>query len=214
VWVGFAPMLCAGPRPIVEFFGYHGGRGLQVESTLAIVLDAARYVAGTSQPATHSYGSYNLDGPVPDFLASLTAPLTWAVILALVVRALRAGDPADEARRVERVACAALGATVALWLCSKVFSPQYLTWGIPLAAAIPGRRGEIACALFLGACALTQVFFRGFYNAIIEQQLAGLLTLLLRQGVLVLLFFSLARSIRGPRDGHFPPNAGPRPARS
>jgi hypothetical protein len=189
--LGFAPMLCAGPRPIVEFFGYHGSRGLQVESTLALVLGAIRYAAGTPQPATLSYGSFNLDGPVADFLAASTVPLTLAVIFALVIRERRAGDPPDEARRVERMASAALGATVALWLCSKVFSPQYLTWGIPLAVAIPGRRGAIAWVLFFGTCVLTQAYFRGFYNAIIEQRLIGLVTLLLRQGVLVVLLVCL-----------------------
>jgi hypothetical protein len=198
VAVGFAPMLAAGPHAIVDLLRYHGDRGLQVESTMAALLGAARYVVGGTQPGTLSYGSFNLDGAVPTVLATLTVPLTLAVTALLVLRERRAGQAIEERQRVERIACATLAATVALWLCSKVFSPQYLTWGIPLAIAIPARRGLIACLLLVVACAATQLFYRGYYDWVFQQHVVGLATLLFRQGVLALLLLYLMKGDRSP----------------
>ena len=103
--IGFGPMLLASPGAVGDFFRYHGLRGLQVESTFGALVGAARIVLGTAQPATISYGSFNVDGALPDALARLSLPLTIAGIAALCVREWRAGAAADErgAHRATRV---------------------------------------------------------------------------------------------------------------
>ncbi len=197
--LGFAPMFLASRNAFVDLFRYHGARGLQVESTLGALLGAVRVLLGTSRPATISYGSFNLDGSVPDLLAKLGLPITLAGIAALTLLELRTPDAPDEPDRIERIACAALGATVVLWLGSKVFSPQYLTWGIPLVLAIPGPRGTVAIWVAVLAMALTQLFFRGYYDLVFNQQFIGVFTVLVRQGVLVALLVLVTRR-RGARD--------------
>ena len=195
---GFAPMVLASPGTVLAFLRYHGGRGLQVESTLGVLVGAVRWVAGAARPSVFSYGSFNLDGAVPDALAKITLPLTLAAIAVLAARELRAGAPRDELARIERVTCAALAATAVLWLGGKVFSPQYLTWGIPLVLAIPGPRGVRASRLAFVALVLTQVYHRGFYSFLTEQRFVGLFTVLARQAVLVvLLALALALAARG-----------------
>jgi hypothetical protein len=208
VAVGFGPMLLASPAAVGDFLRYHGGRGLQVESTLAVLLGAARWALGAARPSTFSFGSFNLDGAVADLFARATLPITVLAIAALVVVVARgsggrddgsvAGDsaPGRERDRIERVTCAALAATVVLWLGGKVFSPQYLTWGIPLVLAIPGRRGARASAIALAALTLTQIYHRGFYSLLTEQAFVGLFTLLVRDGVLVLLFVAALAGTR------------------
>jgi hypothetical protein len=199
VAIGFGPMLLASPAAVGDFLRYHGGRGLQVESTLAVLLGAARWALGAARPSTFSFGSFNLDGAVADLLAKATLPITVLAIAALVVVVARGpggravvvapgGDGRDTGDRIERVTCAALAATVVLWLGGKVFSPQYLTWGIPLVLAIPGRRGARASRIALAALTLTQIYHRGFYSMLTEQTFLGLFTLLARDGALVLLF--------------------------
>ncbi len=211
VVVGFGPMFLASPGAVVDLLRYHGLRGLQIESTLGALVGAGRIVLGTSRPSTISYGSFNLDGAFPDALARLTVPLTLAGIAALVVLAARAaramparraGDAADEPARIERLACAALAGTIVLWLTGKVFSPQYLTWGIPLVLAIPGRRGVAAIWVAIAAFAVTQLYYRGFYDQVFDQRPVGVITVLLRQAILVGLLVLVCSSWprRSPRS--------------
>jgi hypothetical protein len=201
VAAGFGPMLAISPDAVVDFFRYHGGRGLQVESTLGLLLGAARWVAGAAVPSSFSFGSFNLDGPVADALARLTLPLTVMAAGAVAVLAGRADARDGDRARIERVACAALAATIVLWLGGKVFSPQYLTWGLPLVIAIPGSRGLRAGALALLALTLTQVYHRGFYSLLTEQRFVGLFTVLARDAALVaLLAVAAGAMVRASRD--------------
>jgi hypothetical protein len=194
--LGFLPMLAASPTAFGDFFRYHGLRGLQVESTFGALVGAARLVLGTTRTATISYGSFNVDGAVPDLLAKACLPLTFAGVAALTLLERRssvawlapeAGSlsaSGEEGRRIERITCAALAVTVVVWLGGKVFSPQYLTWAIPLALAIPGRRGVVATWITIAACALTQVYYRGFYDLVFDQRFSGVAAVLVRQAVL------------------------------
>jgi hypothetical protein len=197
--VGFGPMFLASPGAVADLFRYHGLRGLQVESTLGALVGAGRIALGTTRPATISYGSFNLDGAFPDALARLTLPLTIAGIAAAVAVALvapvapgapgatGADDAIDEPARIERIACATLAGTLVLWLTGKVFSPQYLTWGIPLVLAIPGRRGVQAIWVAIAAFTVTQLYYRGFYDLVFDQRPVGVITVLVRQAILVAL---------------------------
>jgi hypothetical protein len=190
--VGFGPMLFASPAAVIDLLRYHGLRGLQIESTLGLLVGALRWTLGTARAATVSFGSFNLDGSLPDGLARTALPLTILGIAVLALREWRARVPDDEAGRIERVTCAALAATVALWLGGKVFSPQYLTWGIPLVLAIPGRRGVRAIWIAVLALTLTQLYHRGYYSSLIAQTFPGLFTALVRQAVLVALLAFVA----------------------
>jgi hypothetical protein len=195
--VGLAPMALASRAALGDFLRYHGGRGLQVESTLALLLGAATRLAGGRQRWAFSYGSFNLVGPVADALARAALPLTLAAIVGLTVWIARGADDGDDASRIERVTCAAVAAVVVLWLGGKVFSPQYLTWGIPLVLAIPGPRGLRACAAALVAMILTQVYHRGFYSELPDQNAVGLVTVIARQAVLVALLAGVAGAFGG-----------------
>jgi hypothetical protein len=211
--IGFGPMFLASSTAIVDLFRYHGIRGLQVESTLGAIVGAARVALGTRRVATISYGSFNVDGAFPDALARLALPMALAGIAGLCVyswreravqprladeRAVHPRDANDESDRIERIACAALAATIVLWVTGKVFSPQYLTWGIPLVLAIPGKRGVIACWIAIAALTLTQLYYRGFYDLVFEQRAIGVAAVLARQAILVaLLVFVTVR----PHDG-------------
>ncbi len=200
--LGFGPMVLVSPATVVDLFRYHAARGLQIETTLAVLLGVVRWLAGTTVASSVSYGSFNLDGAVPDLLAKATLPLTLAGIAALVLLEAhrnRGAAPDGESVRIERMTRAALAATVVIWLSGKVFSPQYLTWGIPLVLAIPGSRGVRATWVFAVALALTQLYFRGYYDVLIEQRFVAVSTVLLRQAVLaVLLVFVSGGGDSGP----------------
>jgi uncharacterized membrane protein len=141
--------------PLFDIIRYHGERPLQIESTWGALLSLAKPVLAVTPVQT--FGSLNVvsdfDGPLR-LVASVTPWLAW---LALLVHALRArlGD-----RELLRVVVAAL---VAYMVLGKVFSPQYVTWLLPLGALASLAAGRTERILFVCALALTQIIYPFLY---------------------------------------------------
>jgi hypothetical protein len=109
----------------------------------------------------------------------------------------------DAAPSIRRIAAAALASIATLWLTSKVLSPQYLTWCIPLVLAVPGPGGARLAWVAVLAMALTQLYTRGYYDLVVAQAPIALLTLAVRQAVLgVLLWLAIREADRA--DGSSP----------
>ena len=104
-------------------------------------------------------------------------PITLALV-GFVAYASRAGPEGGRGRgrrraRVTRIVVAALAATTALWLGGKVFSPQYLTWALPLAIALPGR-AWIRVSFVLGLVVLvSQIYLRGLLRSRLQPVARG-----------------------------------------
>jgi hypothetical protein len=71
-----------------------------------------------------------------------------------------------------------------LWLSGKVFSPQYMTWALPIAIALPWARER---GLLIAILALSQVYLRIYFDDVLAQTQTGILLLVVRQA-LVLIF--------------------------
>jgi hypothetical protein len=203
---GFVPMLLASPEAIASFFGYHGARGLQIESTYGTVAALAQLMAGHgtgAMRATLSFGSYNVDGDASRWWAAASTPILALSVLLWSAWIARRPAPATQDERAGAIACAGLGALLCVWLFGKVFSPQYMTWAIPFAATIPARR--VAGAL-VAAMAIAQTYLRGFYDHVVDMRPDGVLALVARLAALVLLAiyvvraFPLARPQRPPDE--------------
>lgn len=207
--LGLGPMIVLGRESLPLLLAYHSARGLHVESSLGVLYGAAKAVAGMREASTMDYGSFNFHGPVSKLLARSALAVTVALV-GVVGFAAHRGRPAasasglddatSAAARTERVVLAALGTLAALWLGGKVFSPQYLTWAIPLAVAVPGRAWR-GVALGLGlVLLLSQIYLRGFYDHVYNQWPLGVITMLVRLAVLVVLFAVAVRKL-GKRPG-------------
>ncbi len=197
--VAMAPMALGGG--FLEVLRFHGQRGLHVESLLGSIYGAVMAVAGSRQVATHDFGSMNFHGPGSAMLAQLATPLMIAGVAYITATTYRSACGDAPRDRATRVTCAMLALATVLWLTGKVFSPQYMTWGIPLALAIPGSRARTPIALLVAALLLSQIYLRGYYDHVFEQRIAGILTLLARQSVLVALLVTLVRELRsGARE--------------
>jgi hypothetical protein len=192
--VGLGPLLLSA-RATIAMLHYHAARGLNVEATLGIALGIARALVGRSEPAPASFGSQNLEGPLADLLARLGLPLLVGCTAWLVFRLAQQPTTDQELPkdRLTRIAASAIAATAIVWLTSKVLSPQYLTWGIPLVLAVPGRAGTRLAWTAILAMAVTQLYTRGFYDLVVAQAPIALLTLAVRQA---LLFAMLAMAVR------------------
>jgi hypothetical protein len=197
--LGLLPLALSGH--LGEFLSYHGLRGLHVESTGGALYGAARALLGRPAVAALDFGSFNFHGPVPDAIAAVSpfATLAAIVVLSANLATGRAPQPKKAAagaahvfsrRAPGQTASAALAGMAALWLLGKVFSPQYLTWAIPLVLVCADRAplrpwivGAFALALILG-----QVYWRGYYDLVYGQHPVGLGTLIARQAAIVLFF--------------------------
>jgi hypothetical protein len=200
--LGLGPMVVLGRASLPLLLTYHSARGLHVESSFGVLYGAVKAMAGMREASTMDYGSFNFHGPVSKLLAKSAMAVTLALVALVGYAAHRGAGPraaSDEITRTERLVLAALATLTALWLGGKVFSPQYLTWAIPLAVAVPGRTWRLV-ALGLGVVlALSQLYLRGFYDHVYNQWPAGVLTMLVRLAVLIASFVLLVRAVGGWR---------------
>jgi hypothetical protein len=148
VGAGFgAAFLLAGGGAFATFT-YAAGRPLQVESLGATLLWFGSFL-GFPAVTEHGWSSYNLVGPLDLGLIALTtaagiAGLGWVYLLAWRGRL-------SLARAFLAVVCVML-------LGSKVFSPQYLIWALPLVVEAEGTS-----VLWLAICACTTLIFPVIY---------------------------------------------------
>jgi hypothetical protein len=195
VIVGLGPMMLA-PGAFATMLRYHGTRGLQVESTLGVLYGTVLALAGHPEPTRADFGSFNFHGPGSLFLAKAGTLLLLGLFAVAVFASARRTPPANE-ERTRQMALAALATTIAIWLGGKVFSPQYLTWALPLVLAVPQREWR-RYAIGLGAVLIiSQAYLRGYYVSIYKQEPVGIVTLDVRLALLVALFVFVCRSLKG-----------------
>ncbi len=195
---GFVPMLLLSPSGFADFVRYHAARGLHIESTYGTVISVVRFASGNPEPATLSFGSFNLDDPAARLCASAAGYLLVAAIAALTAWLARRPAPATASARADAVARAGLLGLTCIWLFGKVFSPQYLTWGIPFAVGASSRRPALALLL---AMAISQIYLRGFYDQVVEMRALGVAALGIRLAAIVAMAVLLGRALSGGRDG-------------
>lgn len=184
---------------------WQAGRGLQIESVAATPAMVGWAVSpGTFEVRFTAYNAYEVSGPGTGALVAVSEALTLvalAVLAVLWAAAFRVG------RRLtlDSVAWLVVAAVSAFVVTSKVLSPQYLLWLLPLAAAAAGivrGRGMLAWAgVLLVATAATQLVFPELYGRLVRGgELTGMavLVLALRNLLLAgLAGWALAAAARG-----------------
>jgi uncharacterized membrane protein len=146
------PVAVAAPHGLSWALHRQLQRPLQVESLGAAVFAAAHEIAGVHLHVVKAAGSDNLVGSWTHLASTLSGVLTFLAVLAVyLLYARRVGT------REELVAACA--ATVTAYIAfSKVFSPQYLVWLIPLVPLVGGRRGLRASVLLFVIVGMTQIW--------------------------------------------------------
>jgi uncharacterized membrane protein len=147
------PFLALAPHGLGESFRAQTGRGLQLEGLGAQSLVAADHVGVYSAMVVHRTKhaiSYDLVGGLPDGLTTLGSVLQ---VLAVAAAAfVYARGRADLPRLV-----AASAASVAGFLAfSRVLSPQYVEWLVPLVVLV---YAPLVWALLAAALVLAQTWF-------------------------------------------------------
>jgi hypothetical protein len=194
--LGLGPMVVLGRESLPLLLSYHSARGLHVESTLGVVYGAVKAVLGMREASTLDFGSFNFHGPVSQVLAKASTAVTLALVGFTTMAARSTNNSDDDSERTSRIVLAALATMTALWLGGKVFSPQYLTWALPLVVAVPGPTWRRIALWFGAILAVSQLFFRAYYDHVYNQAPLGVTTMVVRLALLIAFFLVLVRALR------------------
>ena len=187
------------PPGLWRTWSYHVERGLQVESVAGgLVLLAAR-LGWTPVSIVEAFGA---DQVVNDWTPRIAGVLPVATALSVGLLTTLAYQRFRQDHAAGRdTGPAVVGYTMlvllAFMLTSKVLSPQYLVWTLPLLPLLPRRRA----LCLLGAYGLTAVVFPWLYWSLVSLEWPGVAGVNLRNGVLVLLAIALVRDVRPAAGG-------------
>jgi hypothetical protein len=202
VVVTAAPFVALGgfPSTMVRF---HLERPVQVESTAATVLEIAGGTHVTGDPILHDrFKSNGLDGGPASAVADVST-------LALLVAGLWIVVLAARRPTTDGLVIAALAVTLAFVCFSKVLSPQYMCWLLPLAAVAWWRGAAVGAALTWIAATATQAWFPRNYEDVYEQHAWAVVAVGIRNLILLLALAATARALaRSPRPVAAAPRSG------
>jgi hypothetical protein len=189
------PLLILAPRDLPQFLHYHSARGIHMESVYGSALVAANHLRLVTAPLEYNFGSWNLAGGVAAALKPWTTVLMVLAVLA-VYHSMRRAD----GRRSDRDACLVNWSVLVLLAAlasSKVLSPQYLVWLMPLLPLIQTRRRRDVWILYAATGVVTYYIFPVRYMALVGGGAAdAVVALLVRNFLLIVLTFVLFRSLR------------------
>jgi hypothetical protein len=193
IWIPF--MAAAGNRFWV-FLSYHGQRGIQLESIYSSVLITAHWF-GYPAETNFSFGSWNLVSPVSPFLARISLGIMAALMILVFIRYLPLMKSPGRGVRGEEVfelPWLAILMVLAFVIGGKVLSPQYLLWILPLLVVVFREGSDHTRSFFMvfGLIAfLSLLIYPLSYRSMTELALFPSLLLLIRNGLLVLMFYFL-----------------------
>jgi len=144
--------------------GYHGKRGIQIESLYAAIALVAREF-GTPAALNHEFGAYQISNSFTAFMANISPIIiVFSIILLYYGFHRLASGPLDIARRRQSLVKAVLAALLVFIVFNKVLSPQYLLWLIPLAAVTMHTRKDYYSTLPLWILTVGATAFLFPYN--------------------------------------------------
>jgi hypothetical protein len=182
---------------------FHVDRPVQIESTAATVLEVVGGSYVTGDPIRHdAFKSNGLDGGAADVVQALSTVALLAAGLAILWLAWRRPT-------VDALVLASLAVTLAFVAFSKVLSPQYVVWLLPLAAVAYGRGARLGPALVALASLVTQLWFPGRYFDVVHQHAWAVVAVGVRNVLLLAALAATARALaRSPRRAAAAPSTG------
>lgn len=154
------PAVVAAGASVLDLVRYHAGRPLQVESTWGAILVASRAFDPASAVLDMTFSSLNVAATWDTALriAAVVLPFAWLAAVCGWLWTMLGRTHDDRARGLALVA--AMCVTMVGWMVfGKVFSPQYLTWIVPLAIVASVAAGRGACWHLLVVLATSQAIF-------------------------------------------------------
>ncbi len=196
------PSIIASPPSLLSLVAYHGERGIQLESTYSSVLLLLDHLGLAVTNIRSGFGSYNVVGRVPRVFALLSTPVLALLLLwsyALVYRRTSREAPTPSVLAGSSLLVLTMGL-----LGSKVLSPQYLIWLLPLVPLVEGRREWAVKVIFVITALATYYVIPLHYADLVNYQLRPTLALFARNALLGVLALLMATSL-GSGTGYLSP---------
>jgi len=195
LWV---PLMIVSGNKFWFFLKYHGERGIQLESIYSTILLIAR-LFGYPISTEFSYGSWNVVSTASPFLAKVSFLVMLVILGAVLVHSIEIIKRKNwEIEDLPRLSVLMIMGFI---IGGKVLSPQYLLWVIPLIViALPekSRHRKKIWGSFIFLTLLSFVIYPVFYKSLIDLHLLPLVFLVIRNSLLVLVFYMLVVSGRKP----------------
>jgi uncharacterized membrane protein len=180
-----SPFLVTGPQNLISLVTYHSQRGIQIESLYGAFLLLADKLGLTSVSLGFSYGSWNLSGPLADKFSGLS---TWIQAIGFFICYCFIWTQVKRGKsQFSRLGAYALLLTAVLLFTSKVFSPQYIIWLLPVLALIFTRWRWAIWTTFLVTGSFTYLIFPLNYLNLLNLDTSIIVILCLRDLTLILL---------------------------
>ncbi len=150
------PFLIVSPDGLLDALRRQTGRPLQIESLGASVFEVLDLAGLYASRVEASFGSQNLVGNTPDFIATFTTVVQLLAVVAAWVLFARLGARGANPVVLLGAVAATLTAFVAL---GKVISPQFMIWLAAIVPLVLGRWRVLSLGLIAAALILTQTWF-------------------------------------------------------
>ena len=192
------PFFLVSPGGLFDSFSYHAQRGIQLESTYSSLLLVAGELGWLSVGREFTFGSWNLTGTAADVMAHVSMfvlPLALGATYRMIYRHVRTRPPS-----AQDLVSYMLLVLIVLVATSKVLSPEYLVWLLPLVPLYSGRFKYRAWGVFFVVGVLTYIVYPLRYADLIWLHTDAIVLLLERNVLVVILAVVVAASLRrGPR---------------
>lgn len=191
----FGAALLVGGSGFLQSFAYHSNRGLQLESVWTSALMALGWV----QDISFEFGAFDVSGRGARLASSLSLPVT-LILLGITALVMYREHRAGRLTRAEFPRFAA-AFVLAFMVASKVLSPQYMLWLLPLLPlATVGASGAGVAAIFLVACWTTTQIYPTHYGQLMDLE-SGAVALLMIRNLLLILLWALMLALPAVKPG-------------
>lgn len=188
-----SPFLFISPASLCNLLNYHAARGIQLESLYSSLLLIGNKMGITAVKLDFSAGSWNVVGQGSQFMANLSTYLIIAgllVVYGFIYSRIKPGKS-----QFSRIGAYSLLAVLVLLIFSKVLSPQYLIWLIPLVPLLFVRWRNVILVVFILIGILTYYIFPLRYDALMSMDTGVIIVLLVRNLLLILMAFLIGISL-------------------
>ncbi|MFB3778302.1 MAG: hypothetical protein ACE141_11845 [Bryobacteraceae bacterium] len=166
-----------GQEGVMGSVRFQTGRGLEVGSLYAGAFLLASKTGVTETSLTYNGSAWHVGSAWSGWIGDATV-LMQVAALAMVCRRYWTTGGAGFVRW-------AAAAVVAVVVTSKVLSPQFLLWILPLVALIEGKPGDAARKVFLLCCGVTTLVFPWLFTGLVRREFLPIVLLNLRNALLL-----------------------------
>lgn len=187
------PLLLISPGSILELINYHSQRGIEIESIYSSFLLIAEKLGFVSAQAYFSFGSWNIVGNVESAFAGAS---TFLLVLCLLIAYWIVYTKTNPRNRdLSSLSAFSTFLITLVLITSKILSPQYIIWLIPLLPLLTFSWRYAVWAVFVAIGCLTFYIFPSHYYELIDFKSTVVAALFIRNILLILLAALIGTSL-------------------